>query len=142
MPPHPLPNFEIQRYYQNKSRFNGIYSRNNLTKTKDGACVTNLHEYKLIETHWIALYVNGDNVTYFDSFGFENISKETKKFIDNKNITRNIYRIQGNDSTICGYFCIGLINFMLNVKSLLDYTNLFYRNEYEKYDKIILKYFE
>ena len=73
MPTHPLPNFEIQRYCQNKSRFNGIYSRNNLTKTKDGACVTNLHEYKLIETHWIALYVNGDNVTYFDSFGFENI---------------------------------------------------------------------
>ena len=142
MVPHPSTNFEMQRYYQNESRFNGIYSRNNLTKTKDGACVRNLHEYKFIETHCIAPYVNDDNVTYFDSFGLENISKETKKFIDNKNITRNIYRIQGNDSTTCGYFCIGLINFMLNSKSLLDYTNLFYRNEYEKYDKIILKYFE
>ena len=63
-----------------------------------------------------------------------------KKFIGNKNIT-NIYRIQAYNSIMCGCFCIGFIDFMLKDKSLLDYTNLFSSKEYEKNDKIILKYF-
>ena len=62
MPPHPLINFEIQKYYQNKSRFNGLCSRNKLPEIKDGAFVINLNEYKSIRTHWIALYVNGNNM--------------------------------------------------------------------------------
>ena len=53
-----------------------------------------------------------------------------------------MYRIQANDSVMCGYFCIGLIDFVLKVKSLLDYANLFSSNEYEKNDKIIQKYFQ
>ena len=65
----PLTNFEIQKYYQNEPKFNGVSSRNNLTKVKDETYVINLDEYKLIGTHWIALYVNTENVTYFDSFG-------------------------------------------------------------------------
>ena len=69
----------------------------------------------------------------------EHIPKEISKFIENKNITTNIYRIQVYDSIICGYFCIGFIDFMLKGKSLLDYTNLFSPNEYNKNDKIILK---
>ena len=59
MPPHSLINFEIQkeRYCQNESRFNGVYSRNNLPgKIKDGAYVTNLDEYADVGTHWIALF--------------------------------------------------------------------------------------
>ena len=36
MPPHSLTNFEIQKYYQNEPKFNGVYSRNNLSKIKDG----------------------------------------------------------------------------------------------------------
>ena len=55
MPLHPLTNFEIQTYYQNEPKFNSVYSRNNLPKIKDGAYVINLHEYKSIGTHWIAL---------------------------------------------------------------------------------------
>ena len=43
---------------------------------------------------------------------------------------------------MCGYFCIGFIDFMLKDKSWLDYTNLFSTNDYEKNDKIILKYFQ
>ena len=43
---------------------------------------------------------------------------------------------------MCGYFCIGFIGFMFKGKTLLDYKNLFSRNEYEKNDKIILKYFQ
>ena len=87
-----------------------------------------------------SFYVNGNNVTYFDSFEVEHIPKEIKKFIGNKNIT-NIYRTQAYDSIMCGYFCIGFIDFMFKGKSLLDYTNLFSPNDYEKNDKIILKYF-
>ena len=59
--------------YQNEPRLNSIYSRNNLPKTKDGAYVINLHEYKSIVTHSIALYMNGDHVTYFVGFGVEHI---------------------------------------------------------------------
>ena len=44
MLPHPFTNFEIQKYYQNESKFNGVYSRNNLPKTKDGTYVINLDE--------------------------------------------------------------------------------------------------
>ena len=76
MPPHPLTNFEIQMYYQNQPKFNDVYSRNNLPKIKDGVYVINLDELKLIGTHWTTLYVNGNNVIYFDSFGVEHIPKE------------------------------------------------------------------
>ena len=89
----------------------------------------------------MALYVNNKTVTYFDSFGVENISKEIIKFIDNKNIITNIFRMQAYDSIICGYFCIGFINFMFNGNSLTDYTNLFSPNDLKKNDDIILKYF-
>ena len=69
MSPHPLTNFEIQKCYQKETKFNAVYSRNNLPKIKDGAYVLNFDECKSIETQWIALYVNVDNVTYLDSFG-------------------------------------------------------------------------
>ena len=84
------------------------------------AYIINPDEYESIGTHWIALYVNAENVTYFDSFGVEHIQKEIKKFIGNKNIIRNIYRIKAYDSIMCGYFCIGFIDFTLKGKSLLD----------------------
>ena len=61
--------------------------------------------------------------------------------MENKNIIKNIYRIRAYDLIICRYFCIGFVDFMLKGKSFLDYTNLFSPNEYEKNDKITLKYF-
>ena len=61
MPPHPLSNFEIQKYYQNEPRFNGACSRNNLPRIKDGANVINLDEYSDIETHSIALHALNNN---------------------------------------------------------------------------------
>ena len=65
-----------------------------MSKLKNGAYIINLEEYESIGIHWIALHANAKNVTYFDSFGVEHIRNEIKKFIENKNITTNIYRIQ------------------------------------------------
>ena len=61
---YPLTNFEIQKYYQSESKFNGVYSRNNLPKTKDATYVVNLDEYKSVGTHWIALYVTVNNIIF------------------------------------------------------------------------------
>ena len=93
-PPHPLTNFEIQRYDQNEPRFNGVFSRDNLPNTitngtsetsraKRGerAYVINLDEYHDIGTHWVTLYVNNKTITYFDSFGVEHIPREIMNFI-------------------------------------------------------------
>ena len=129
---HPLTNFEIQKYYQNEPRFNGVYSRYNLQKIKDRAYVVNLDEYSDIGTDWVALYVQNNDVTYFDSFGVEHIPKE---------IRANIFRMQAYDSIMCGYFCIGFIDFMLAGKTLTEYTNLFSPNNFKKNDDIILNYF-
>ena len=124
MPPHPLTNFEIQKYYQNEPRFNGVYSRNNLPKKiKDGAYVINLDEYADVGTHWIALFCNGNEIVYFDSFCVEYVPEEIKEFVGNKNTKANIFRVQANDSVMCGYFCIRFIDFMLAGKKLTDYTN-------------------
>ena len=88
------------------------------------------------------MYTLNDNVTFFDSFGVEHIPKETKIFIGNKNIQTNIFRMQGYDSVICGYFCIGFIDFMLKGTSLTDFTNFFSSNDLKKNDDIILNYFK
>ena len=95
-----------------------------------------------IGTYWIALYLNDNYATFFDSFGVKHVPKDIKKLIGNKNITTNIYGIQSYDSIICGYFCIGFFDFMLKSKGLLEYTTLFSPNDYEKNDKTILKYFQ
>ena len=74
----------------------------------------------------MALYANGNNITYFDNFVVEHVSKEIKKLIANKNIMTNIFRKQAYKSMICRYFCIGFIDTILKGQSLLGYTNLFF----------------
>ena len=107
---HLLNNFKIQNYYLNKPRFNGVYSRDYLPdEIQDEVNAINLDEYSDIGTHQIALYPVNNNVTYFDSFGLGHIPKEI-------------------DSVMCGYFCIGFINFMLESKTLTDFPNLFSPN--------------
>ena len=138
MPPHPQTNFDIQKYYQNESRFNSVCSRDNLPKIRDGVYVINLDEYSDIVTYWVALYVHNNDVTYFDSFGVEHIPKEIKTFINRSlSITTNIFRIEAYNSIIRGYLCIGFIDFMLAGKTLTELTNLFSPNN----DYIILNYF-
>ena len=143
MLPHLLTNFEIQKYYQNEPKSDSVYSRNNLTKIKDGSYVINFDNYNSMGTHWITLNVNGNNrrasydAIYFESFRSHYIPKEIKKFMRNKNIIVNIYRIQAYDLAMCEYFCVGIIDFMLKCKSLFDCTNLCSPNDYEKNDKKI-----
>ena len=80
MLPHPFTNFEIQKYYQNEPRFNGIYSRNNLLKKiRDGAYVINLDKYADVGTHWIALFFKGSEIVYFNSFGVDHVPEESKE---------------------------------------------------------------
>ena len=130
MLPHPLTNFEIQKYYKNEPRFNGVFSRNNLPKSnfiekiKDRAYIINLDEYADAGTHWIALFCNRNEIVYFDSFGVEYIPEKIKefikKFLGNKNIKTNIFRVQEYNSIMCGYFCLGFIDFMLAGKKVTD----------------------
>ena len=60
--PHPLINFKVQKYYENEPKFDGFYSRNNLSEIKDGWYIIYPDEYESIGNHWIALYVNAENV--------------------------------------------------------------------------------
>ena len=127
IPPHPLTNLEIHKYYKNKPRYNGVISRNNLPeynsikKIKNGAYIINLDEYANVGTYWIALFCKKNEIVYFDIFGVEYILEEIKEFIKefsgNKNIKTNYFRIQEDNSIMCGYFCIGLIDFMLACKN-------------------------
>ena len=112
IPPHQLPNFEIQTFYQDELR---VYSRDNLPNNKkDGEYVINLDEYVDVRTHWIALYVLNIEIIYFDSFVVEHVPKEIVKINGHKNTKTNIFRIQANQSIVCGYF-----------KTLFDNTSLF-----------------
>ena len=87
-------------------------------------------------------FLKKNEIVYFDSFGVEHIPEEIKKIIGNKNIKANIYCVQANNSVMCGYFCIGFIDFMLAGKTLIDYTNMFSPHNFIKNDCIILSYFK
>ena len=88
------------------------------------------------------MYALSNNAIYFHSFGVEHICKEIKKIIGNKNIKTNIFRIQANNSIMCGCFCIGFIYCMFVGKPLIDYTNLFSSYDFEKSDNIIFSNFK
>ena len=85
--------------------------------------------------------VKNIEIIYFESFGVEHVPKEIKKFIGHKNIKTNIFRVQANNSIMCGYFCIGFIDFMFAGRNLVDYASLFSPYDFEKNDDIILNYF-
>ena len=87
-------------------------------------------------------FVKKNKIVYFDSFSVEHIPKEIKEFIGNKNIKANIFRVQANNSVMCGYFCSGFIDFIPASKKLTDYTSLFSPHDFDKNDQIILSYFK
>ena len=121
----------------------GVYSSKNLPKKiKDGAYVINLDEYADVGTYWIALFCNRNEIVYFDSFGVEHVPEEIKEFIGNKNIKANIFRVQANNSVMCGYFCIGFIDFMIAGKKLSGFTSMFSPFVFENNDSTNLSYFK
>ena len=132
MPPHPLTNFEIQKYYQNEPRFNDVSSIDNLPKIKDGAYVINgaLMSTLILEfSGLLCMFII--TLLISTTFGVAHIPKEIKTFIDRYlPITTNICRIQGYDSIMCRCFCIGFINFMLAGKTFTELTNLFSPNNF------------
>ena len=139
MSPHPLINFEKEKYYENEPRFNGFFSRDDMPKNiKHGAYVLNLDEYKDEGRHWIVLFCNKSEI----SFGVEHVPEEIKEFIRNKNIKANIFQVQANNSVMCDYFCIGVIDFMLAGKKLTDFTRFFSPYDFRKNDDTILSYFK
>ena len=113
-----------------------------LKKIKNGTYVINFDEYGDVGTHWIALYVSNNEIICFNSFGVEHVPKEIKEFIGHKSIKTKIFRIQSNNSIMCGYFCIRFIDFMLAGQNLIDYSNLFLPYDFERNDNIILSYFK
>ena len=78
------------------------------------------------------MHALNNNVTYLNSFGVEYISKENKLFVCNKNIQKNLFRIQAYDSVMCGHFCVGFIDFMFKCKYFTDFPNLFSPNDFKK----------
>ena len=132
MPPYPLTNFEIQNIIKIKLNLMEFILEIIFPKIKDRAYVINLDEYSDTEIHRTALYVLNNNITYFGSFEVEHILQEIKTFIGNENIKTNVFRIQAYDSMMCGYFCIGFIDFMLAGKILTSFTTLFSPNNFKK----------
>ena len=97
---------------------------------------------KILVHTGLLYFVKKNEIVYFDDFGVEHIPEEINEFIGNKNIKANIFQVQANNSVMCGYFCIGFIDFILADKKLTDFTNLFSPYDFDKNDQIILSYFK
>ena len=108
---------------------------------RNGAYVKDLDEYAYVGIHEMGLHAK-DNEVSFDSFGIEHVPKEIKRFIGHKNTKANIFRIQADNSIMCGYFWIGFIDFMFAGKTLIDYISFFSPYDFKKNDDIILDYFK
>ena len=103
--------------------------RNNLPRIKDVINVINLDDKSSKGTHWVLLFIDKNTAIYFDSFGIiEYIPQDVLNKIKDKSITHLIFRIQDNESSMCGFYCITSIAYMLAGNTLLDYTNLFSPN--------------
>ena len=107
-----------------------------------GAHVLNLHEYADVDTHWFGLYAESNEVIYFDSFGVEHVPNEIKRLTGHKNTKTNMSKIQADKSIMCGYFCVGFIDFMFAGKNLIDFTSLLSPYDFKKNDELILSYFK
>ena len=137
MPPHPLTNFEIQRYYQNEPKFNGVFSRNNLPKKiKDGAYVINLDEYADVGTHWIALFCNRNEIVYFDSFGVEHIPEEIKESIEKP---KKIKSPEEDKNTTDFYSNWLDRNKFGKILAIIDSTKFNYKNKIDEFKYIDIR---
>ena len=129
---HHLNNIEITNHFKYEPRFNGVFSRNNLPKIKDGEYVINLDDKNSKVIHWVSLVIDRNGAAYFDSFRIEYIPQEVLNKIKEKSITHNIFRIKDNEFIMRGFCSITFIEYMIAGKTLLDYTNLFSLNDHKK----------
>ena len=136
MPPHLLTNYEIQKYYQNEKSLMVFFLEKNCKKTawkNKGWGLYNKPRWICRRSiDWIALFCSRNEIVCFDSFSVEHVPEEIKEFNWNKNMKANIFRIQANDSVMCGCFCIGFVNFMLAGKKLTDFRNLLSPYDFQK----------
>ena len=137
---HLLSNIDITNYFDYEPRFDGVFSKKNSSRIKHGAFLINLDDKKSKGRHWVTLLIDRNKVVYFLSFETQYILQEILN--KDKSITHSIFRIPNDDSILCGFYCMALIEYMLAGKALLDYTNLISPNDYKKNDKIIYKYFK
>ena len=119
----------ISNYFKYESRFNSVFSKNNLPRKNDGAYVIILDDTNSKRTHWFSLFINRNAVVYFDSFEIGYVSQEVLNKSKNKSITQNIFTIQDNESNTYGFYCIAVIEYMLIGKNVLGYTDLFSWND-------------
>ena len=120
VPLHPLNIIQFTNYFNYESSI------------KDGVYVKNLHNKNSKRTHRVSFFIDKNTAVHFDSFWIEYILQEVWNNDQDKLITNNIFRIQDNESIMCGLCCIAFIEYMLTGKNLLDYTNLFSPNDYNK----------
>ena len=124
MLPYPLTHVKIIEYYENEPRFNGVYSRDTLPKTiKKGAYVINLDKYADVGTHWIALHLKIMKLLTLIALVLSMFLKKLKDLLDIKT-SKQTY-LEAYNSIMCGYLCIGFIDFMFANKTLIDSTSLF-----------------
>ena len=111
-------------------------------KNKGRVLCNNLDEYTDVCSHWVALFCNRSEIVYFDNFGVEHVPEKIKTLIGNENIKADIFRVQANNSIMCGYFCIEFIDFVFAGKKLTDFRSMFSPCDFEQNDELILSYFK
>ena len=135
MPLPILSNIKTAKYFNYDPRFNGVFSRDNLPRMKDGAYIINLNDKQSGVRRWVSFFIDRNIAVYFDSFGIDYIPQKVLRKIKDKSITHNIFRAQSDDSIMSEFYCIIFIEYMLAGKTLLDYTNLFSSTNYRNNDK-------
>ena len=128
MPLPILSNIKTAKYFNYDPRFNGVFSRDNLPRMKDGAYIINLNDKQSEVRHWVSFFI-------LHSFGIDYIPQKVLRKIKDKSITHNIFRAQSDESIMSEFYCIIFIEYMLAGKTLLDYTNLFSSTNYRNNDK-------
>ena len=81
-----------------------FYLRNILPRIKDGAYIINLNDKQSKRTHWVPLFIDRSKAVCFDSFGIECILQKVLIKVKDNSITLNIFRIQSDDSIMCGFY--------------------------------------
>ena len=93
-----MSNIKITKYFNYRHRFNGIFSRDNLTRIKNETFIINIDDKQSIGAHWVSLFTDRNTTMYFDSLSIEYIPQEVLIKIKDKSITHNIFRIPSDDS--------------------------------------------